>query len=44
MKRYGNLYDDLCSLDNLFLAARKAARGKGKSAAAARFLFRWITS
>lgn len=28
MKRYGNLYSQICSFKNLFLAARKAQKGK----------------
>ena len=31
MKRYGNLYDTIISVDNLRLADEKARKGKGKS-------------
>ena len=31
MKRIGNLYDKIISLDNLHLADRKARRGKGRT-------------
>lgn len=30
MKRIGNLYNKICSLDNLFLADKKAGKGKSK--------------
>lgn len=29
MKRYGNLFDKICSMDNLYLAFQNAKRGKG---------------
>lgn len=31
MKRIGNLYDKIISLDNLHLADQKARRGKGRT-------------
>lgn len=31
MKRFGNLYNKVCDLDNLYLAYSKARKGKGKS-------------
>jgi hypothetical protein len=39
MKRYGNLWPQLVSWDNLLLAARKARRGKRDRAAVQRFEF-----
>ena len=29
MKRHGNLYEKICSMDNLYLAFRHAKKGKG---------------
>lgn len=29
MKRYGNLYEKICSMDNLYLAFQHAKKGKG---------------
>lgn len=37
MKRFGNLYDKVCDMDNLFLAYTKARKGKGKSYGVIRF-------
>jgi retron-type reverse transcriptase len=37
MKRYGNLYDEICSFENLWRAARKAQRGKRFQPNVARF-------
>ena len=31
MKRFGNLYEKVCDIDNLYLAYSKARKGKGKS-------------
>lgn len=39
MKRHGNLYKDICSFENLYLAARKAQRGKRLRENVARFNF-----
>ena len=39
MKRYGNLWDQVVSWDNLILAARKARRGKRDRVAVQRFEF-----
>jgi hypothetical protein len=40
MKRYGNLYETICSWDNLLLASRKAQKGKRLKPNVARFNFR----
>lgn len=37
MKRFENLYDKVCDMDNLFLAYTKARKGKGKSYGIIRF-------
>ncbi len=37
MKRFGNLYDRVCDLDNLYLAYSKARKGKSKSYGVVRF-------
>ena len=39
MKTHKNLYSQVCSFDNLLLAARKAAKGKRSKPSTARFLF-----
>lgn len=39
MKRYGGLFEDIISFENLLLAAKKALRGKKKKNAAAGFYF-----
>ena len=40
MKRYGNLYPQLCSFENLWLAAKKAEKGKRSRPEVARFNLR----
>ena len=40
MKSYGNLWSELTGLDNLFLAARRARKGKRSKPACAAFEFR----
>ena len=40
MKRYGNLYPELCSFENLWLAAKKAEKGKRSRPEVARFNLR----
>lgn len=37
MKRFGNLYDSVCDLDNLYLAYTKAKKGKSESYGVIRF-------
>ena len=44
MKRIGNLWQRLVSLDNLLLAYRKARRGKGAREEVARFRGRLLGS
>ena len=39
MKRYGNLFDEIISFENLLLAAKKAFRGKKDRSQVARFYF-----
>lgn len=39
MKRYGHLFERIVAWDNLYLAVKKAARGKSSRPAVARFLF-----
>lgn len=42
-KTYKNLYPQVCSLENVMLAARKAMKGKLSGDAAARFQVQWET-
>ena len=39
MKRYGNLFEKIISFENLFMAAKKAFRGKKDKTGVARFYF-----